>query len=116
MMCYQVHSVSRLWRQGLGHWPPPHTFKCPENAVSEETNLLASYVVTKSAETNTPSPAGGVVAGEEGVEGSPRDRSAWRQPSSVSGPIWAMHHRTNLALARHNGRTQTGWPLQAPID
>ena len=28
---------------------PPHTAKCPENEVSEETNLRASYVVTKSA-------------------------------------------------------------------
>ena len=44
----------------LGTWPPPHTVKRPENEVSEETNLLASYVVTKSAGTHAPISAGDV--------------------------------------------------------
>jgi hypothetical protein len=43
------------------HGPAPHAVKCPENEVSVQTNLLASYVVTKSAGPHTPSSAGGGV-------------------------------------------------------
>lgn len=44
----------------FGTWPPPHTVKRPENEVSEETDLLASHVVTKSAGIHAPISAGDV--------------------------------------------------------
>ncbi len=50
--------------QHVGHWAPPHAVKGPENEVSVETNLLASYVVTKSTGPNAPHAAASVQAHE----------------------------------------------------